>query len=166
MNKRLLGVAAAVLGAAVLLYAIFAKKSDEELIREQLERLAEVVQVSTPNENPLFRGPRMSREFETLFVPAVRVDISELTSVRSGRQDLVGVATRAGSVYRSAEVSIHPESVDVLAGGTSAKVSGSATITGDRGSGPQRDERRVTFGFTKTEDGWLIDSVVVTPARE
>lgn len=166
MSRRWLGIGAAVLGVLVLLYAVFAQKSDEELIREQLERLATVVKVSGPGENPIFRGTRMKKEFETLFVPNVRVDISELTAVKSGRDDLVGVATRAGTIYRTAEVEIHPDSVDLLAGGTSAKVSGSASITGDRGSGPERDERKVTFGFSKTKDGWLIDSVVVTPRRE
>jgi hypothetical protein len=166
VSRRWLGIGAAVLGVAVLLYALLSKKSDEELIREQLERLASVVRVSGPDENPIFRGKRMQNEFETLFVPNVRVDITELTSVQSGRADLVGVATRAGTIFRTAEVEIHPDSVEVIAGGTSAKVSGSASITGDRGSGPEKDERKVTFGLSKTKDGWLIDSVVVTPKRE
>ncbi|MBK7582851.1 MAG: hypothetical protein IPI67_21985 [Myxococcales bacterium] len=166
MSRRALAIGAAVLGALILLYALFAKKSDEELIREQLERLARVVHVSGPDENPIFRGKRMNDEFETLFVPNVRVDISELTSMRSGRPELVGVATRAGTIFRSAEVDISPDSIDVLAGGTSAKVSGSATLVADRGSGAERDERRVSFGLTKTDKGWLIDTVVVTPKRE
>ncbi|GMV13173.1 MAG: nuclear transport factor 2 family protein [Polyangiaceae bacterium] len=166
MSRRWLGIGAAVIGVAVLLYAIFARKNDEELIREQLDRLATVVRVSGPGENPIFRGTRMKKEFETLFVPNVRVDISELTNLKSGRDDLVGVATRAGTIFRTAEVEIHPDSVELLAGATSATVRGSASMTGDRGSGPERDERDVTFGLSKTKDGWLIDSVVVTPRRE
>lgn len=166
MSRRWLGVAAAVVGVLVLLYALFAKKSDEELIREQLDRLARVVRVSAPDENPIFRGKRMKDEFQTLFVPNVRVDISELSSMSSGRDELVGVATRAGTVYRSAEVEIHPDSVELIASGTSARVRGSASITGDRGQGPERDTRDVTFGLSKTKDGWLIDSLVVTPKRQ
>lgn len=163
MSRRALAVGAAVLGLAIVLYAVFSKKSDEELIRDQLDRLATTVRVSGPDENPIFRGTRMKDAFETLFVPNVRVDVSELTPISSGRAELVGVATRAGTLFRSAEVEISADRVELIAGGTSAKVSGSATLVGDRGSGPERDERKVSFGFVKTNDGWRIDSVAVAP---
>lgn len=163
MSRRALAAVAAVLGVVILLYAVFAKKSDEELIREQLAELAQAVRVSGPDENPIFRAKRLNDQFENLFVPGVRVDVPELTQISSGRNELVGVATRAGTLFRSAEVEIDATSVDLIAGGTSATASGSATLTGDRGNGPQRDERRVSFGFAKTKDGWRIDSVVVTP---
>jgi len=164
--RRWLGIGAAVVGVAVLLYALLARKSDEELIRDQLERLGRVVRVSGDGENLIFRGARLKKEFETLFVSNVRVDISELTTVKGGREELVGVATRAGTIYRTADVDIHPDSIELIADDTSAKVSGSATITGERGGSTNRDERKVTFGFSKTKEGWLIDSVVVTPRRE
>lgn len=163
MSRRALGVGAAVLGLAILLYAVFAKKSDEELIRDQLDLLATTVRVSGPDENPIFRGKRMKDRFETLFTPNVRVDIAELTPISSGRAELVGVATRAGTVFRTADVEVSADSVELIAGGTSAKVSGSATLVGDRGSGPERDERKVSFGLSKTQDGWRIDSVAVQP---
>ena len=154
---------AALLGVAIVLYALLARKSDEELIRDQLDLLATTVRVSGPDENPIFRGKRMKDRFETLFTPNVRVDIGELTPIASGRAELVGVATRAGSVFRTADVEISADSVELIAGGTSAKVSGSATLVGDRGSGPERDERKVSFGLSKTQDGWRIDSVAVQP---
>ncbi|MCE7935390.1 MAG: hypothetical protein DYG96_12500 [Chlorobi bacterium CHB2] len=163
MSRRALAVVAALLGVAVVLYALLARKSDEELIRDQLDLLATTVRVSGPDENPIFRGKRMKDRFETLFTPNVRVDIAELTPIASGRAELVGVATRAGSVFRTADVEISADSVELIAGGTSAKVSGSATLVGDRGSGPERDERKVSFGLSKTQDGWRIDSVAVQP---
>lgn len=163
MSRRALAVVAALLGVAIVLYALLARKSDEELIRDQLDLLATTVRVSGPDENPIFRGKRMKDRFETLFTPNVRVDIAELTPIASGRAELVGVATRAGSVFRTADVEISADSVELIAGGTSAKVSGSATLVGDRGSGPERDERKVSFGLSKTQDGWRIDSVAVQP---
>lgn len=163
MSRRALAVAAALLGVAIVLYALLARKSDEELIRDQLDLLATTVRVSGPDENPIFRGKRMKARFETLFTPNVRVDIAELTPIASGRAELVGVATRAGSVFRTVDVEISADSVELIAGGTSAKVSGSATLVGDRGSGPERDERKVSFGLSKTQDGWRIDSVAVQP---
>lgn len=163
MSRRALAVVAALLGVAIVLYALLARKSDEELIRDQLDLLATTVRVSGPDENPIFRGKRMKDRFETLFTPNVRVDIAELTPISSGRAELVGVATRAGTIFRTAEVEISADSVELIAGGTSAKVSGSATLVGDRGSGPERDERKVSFGLSKTQDGWRIDSVAVQP---
>ncbi|MCC6667823.1 MAG: nuclear transport factor 2 family protein [Polyangiaceae bacterium] len=163
MSRRALAVVAALLGVAIVLYALLARKSDEELIRDQLDLLATTVRVSGPDENPIFRGKRMKDRFETLFTPNVRVDIAELTPIASGRAELVGVATRAGSVFRTADVEISADSVELIAGGTSAKVSGSATLVGDRGSGPERDERKVSFGLSKTQDGWRVDSVAVQP---
>ena len=163
MSRRALAVVAALLGVAIVLYALLARKSDEELIRDQLDLLATTVRVSGPDENPIFRGKRMKDRFETLFTPNVRVDIAELTPIASGRAELVGVATRAGSVFRTADVEISADSVELIAGGTSDKVSGSATLVGDRGSGPERDERKVSFGLSKTQDGWRVDSVAVQP---
>ena len=66
MPRRWLGIGAAVVGVAVLLYALLARKSDEELIRDQLERLGRVVRVSGDGENLIFRGARLKKEFETL----------------------------------------------------------------------------------------------------
>ena len=163
MSRRALAVVAALLGVAIVLYALLARKSDEELIRDQLDLLATTVRVSGPDEHPIFRGKRMNDRFETLFTPNVRVDIAELTPIASGRAELVGVATRAGSVFRTADVEISADSVELIAGGTSAKVSGSATLVGERGSGPGRDERRVSFGLSKAHDGWRVDSVAVQP---
>lgn len=154
-----------VLGVGVALYALLSRKSDEELIRDQLAQLAHVVRVD-PDENVIFRAKRMKEEFEKIFTPMVRVDIRELTSSKSGRDQLVGVATRAGTYYRTVDLDIDARSVDVIGGGTSATVRGDVTFTGDRGDGPRRDERRVLFGFAKVDDVWLIDSVVVTPKDE
>lgn len=159
--KGWLAFAAVVVGVSLALWALFAKKSDEELIRERLDELAHVVAVDG-DENLIFRGNRMKDKLSKIFTPAVRVDIQELAGRTSGRDELVLIATKAGTYFRHAEVDIDADSIDVIAGSNSATVRGSATITGDRGSGPQRDERRVTFGFAKVDDEWMIDSVVVT----
>jgi len=164
--RRALAILAVLVGVAIAAWAVFSHKSDEELIRERLDRLGHVAGVDAPDENPIFRGKRMRDEFQVLFTPNVRVDIRELTSLASGRDGLVGVATRAGSYFRSAEIDIKPESVQLVAGANAATVRGTAVLTADRGRGPERDERRVSFGFAKTKDGWQIDSVVVTPKDE
>ena len=160
--KGWLAVAAVVAGLAVALWALFASKSDAELIRERLDELGHVVAVDG-DENLVFRGNRMKDKLSKIFTPAVRVDIQELAGRTSGRDELVLIATRAGTYFRHAEVDVDADAIDVIEGSNSATVRGTVTITGDRGGGPERDERKVTFGFAKVEGEWMIDSVVVTP---
>jgi hypothetical protein len=160
--RRAIAVLAVILGVGIAAWALFARKSDEEQIRERLDRLAHVAGVEAPDENPIFRGKRMQNEFQVLFTPSVRVDISELGSMGEGRDGLVAAATRAGNLYRTAEIEIKPERVQIVEGSNAATVQATAVLTGDRGQGPVKDQRRVSFGFAKTKDGWQIDSVVVT----
>jgi hypothetical protein len=158
--KSWLATIVVVLGVSIALYALFSRKSDEELIRERLDELAHQVAVDG-DENILFRGNRLKKSFSKIFVPSVRVDIPELSGLASGRDELALLAARAGTYFRHAEVDISADQIDIIQGANSATVHGSATITGDRGRGTERDERRVTFGMAKVNDEWLIDSVTV-----
>lgn len=165
MDKRWLGVGAVVIGLAIVAFALFARKTDEERIREQLERLSQVVKVEG-GENPVFRSQRLAKEFETLFDKNVRVEISELGATAGGKKELLGVAVRAATIYRSAEVNVSPERIQLLASGQAASVDASATVIGDRGNGPEKDERKVHFGLTRSDGDWLIDRLLVTPRSE
>lgn len=163
--KSWLATLAVVLGLSITLYALFSRKSDEELIRERLDELGHQIAVDG-DENILFRGNRLKKSFATLFVPNVRVDIPELSGLSSGRDELALLAARAGTYFRHAEVEINADQIDVIAGANSATVRGSAAITGDRGHGTERDERRVTFGMAKVDGEWRVDSIVVASKSE
>jgi hypothetical protein len=163
--KSWLATIVVVLGISIALYALLSGKSDEELIRERLDELAHQVAVDG-DENILFRGNRLKKSFATIFVPSVRVHIPELSGLGSGRDELALLAARAGTYFRHAEVEIGADQIDVIAGANSATVRGSATITGDRGRGSERDERRVTFGMAKVDGEWLIDSITVASKSE
>jgi len=157
--RRWLAWCGVVIGVAVIGYAILARKSDEEQIQEQLERLAGAVRVET-EENPIFRLKRLEGEFAELFVENVTVRVPELSSVRQGRRELVAMAARAGAYFSSVDVSF--DNTEIVVGNLGANVTTTATLTATRrGQDVEHDKRRVTLRFTKPGGDWLIDSISV-----
>lgn len=166
--KQSLAIGVIVLGVAVALWAIFGRKTDEELIKEQLDELALAIRVENPDENPIFRASRLKEKFAELFTKNVRVTVPELEGAMSvtGREDLVKVATRAGTYWRSAEVSFSDVEIVQAGGENNRKVDATALLTAEEHGEQRRDERHVTFGFTKTDGDWLIDSLSVSSKAE
>jgi hypothetical protein len=166
--KQSLAIGAIVLGVIVTVWAVFGRKSDEELIKEQLDNLALAIRVENPDENPIFRASRLKEKFGDLFTPNVRVTVPELEGAMAikGREDLVKVATRAGTYWRSAEVSFSDVEIVQAGGENNRKVDATALLTAEEHGEPRRDERHVTFGFTKGDGDWKIDSMSVSPKAE
>jgi hypothetical protein len=163
--KRLLAMGGVGAGAALVLYALLSRESDDEKIRRHLDELELAVQVDGEGENPVMRATRLDKRFSELFDEKVRISIPELTSARSGRKDLVALATRAGVWFRTLEIDF--KDIGIKTGNIGAQVSTTASLTTSRaGAGLQRDERKVDFTFTKTDGDWRIDSVHVSPKDE
>ncbi len=140
-------------------YAVFAGKSDQERIADQLERLERVVEISG-DENLLLRGSRIRGEFQEIFVKDVAVKIPELTSLGSGRAPLAGVATQAGARFSSADIDFGK--LDISVGNAGANVKAPVTLTANDRAGRVRcDRRQVRIGFVKVDGDWLISSVRV-----
>ncbi len=166
LPKKTLGAAGIALGLGLALYALLAKKSDEELIRERVEHLAEVVRVDGPGENALFRAQRLEKELAEIFTRDVRTELPELGSSSGGRDELVGLATHAGSEYQHAEISLSKETVELEKSGKRGRFRALATLASEDDDGAHRDQRKLELGLVKTEDGWRIDSVRVGPTPE
>jgi hypothetical protein len=162
-TKRWLAIVAIGAGVVIAGFAIFSRKSDEELIREKLERLAHAVGVESADENPVFRAKRLKDEFDELLSPNVKVEVPELAGFATSRTDLVGLATRAGSTYRHAEIELKRVNIKLDAGKKNAKADVTALLDAERGGEPERDQREVAFELHKDDKGWWIDSVSVSP---
>ena len=150
-------------GLGLAAWAVFGGLSDEEKIRALLDRLEQTVKVDG-EENPVGRMARINGEFSEIFTKDVQVRIPELTSVGKGRQDLAGVATRAGGYFQSLDVDISVNEIGVDGTKVGARVAATATLTAVRagGAGAERDQRNVSFRFSKDDGEWLISAVGVS----
>lgn len=161
MRRALLWVGLAV-GVALVAYAIFARKTDEEIIAEQLARLAAAVSIDS-EENPLARGARLSGQFRDLFTPGATASVPELSAPVQGRRELVALATRAVASFRSLDVAFSGTSIEV--GSAAANVTTTAKLNGVRTDGDfDRGERAVRLRWLRSEGDWKIDSVSVSEA--
>ena len=165
--KRYLPHLAIAVGVGILIYVVFFGTSDEDAIRERLDLLEDAIEVKGSQENVVIRGARMKDTFSDLFVKEVTIRIPELTKVRTGRMELVGLATRAPSWYRTAAVDLGGLRIDVDEQGMSAHVSGAATLRATRLTGePAGDTRTVSIRCDKIEGDWKIVSLSVSAKDE
>lgn len=164
ISRRSVAIAGLVGGVGLIAYALFGRASDEERIRQQLDRFAHVVGVDG-QENPIFRLSRLNKEFDTLVTPDVRAHVPELTSLQQGRGPLAKVAAHAGSYFQSADVSLSDVSIEVSKDRLRASSRGRAKLLAQQGGQMRRDERRVDFTLSRSDGEWLIDSLRVGDAE-
>lgn len=159
--KRWLPHAGIVLGVMIAIYALFFSSSDEDLIREQLERLEDAVAVSD-GANIVVRTAHVRKELSEIFIKDVSFEIPDLTTDEEGRRGLVALAASAPRLFRTATVDLDGLSIDVDDQGLSGVAQGMARLTGTRQTGElERDERMVSLRFDKIEGDWLVVSVSV-----
>ncbi len=167
MNKRAIAaIAVVVIGLAVVLYALLSAPNDEERIREKLAHLADVVSVEADDKNPVSRGLRMKQEFSSIFTEDVNVSIPELTSLGRGRDGLASVATRAGTYFETADISLSVRKITFDERKERAQVESVATLTGSRAGELEHDTRAARFDMLKQDGDWMIDGVAVTKPDE
>jgi hypothetical protein len=160
MDRRWLAAAGVVAGIGIVGYALFSQKTPEERIREQLERLSEVIRVGEEQENPVVRAARLNGQFAELFDQNVHAQIPELSNPIDGRKELVQLAARSHFWVRTLEVDF--SRLDIEAGDVSASASGPARLHGTRTNGePETGERQVRFTLSRVDSEWKIDSVKV-----
>jgi hypothetical protein len=145
------------------------RPTDESRIRKQLSKLAAAVRVTEADmqANPIGRLAHVSGELEELFDPDVRVSVSELTSLHSGRRELAEIVTAAPRSVRTFEVDFSGVTVKIDDAGASAAVGAVAEVTAlDRDGRTRKDRRAVDFRFVKDGSAWIITTVSVWPPGE
>ncbi len=142
--------------------------SDEARIRAQLTKLAAAVRVTEADlqTNPIGRLAHVSGAFEKLFDPDVRVSVPELTSLGSGRQELIQLVAAAPRYVRTFEVDFENVTVKMDETRESAAVGAIARVKAlDRERRAQDGKRAVDLRFAKRDGAWIITTVTVW-ARE
>lgn len=156
-------VAGCAAGAAIVLWFTFLRPSDEDRIRDVLNRFAKAVAVKR-DDNVLARAGRIKSELKETVSDGVYVDVADLSIRVSNRKDLADKAVQAAGVFSTASCELTGMTIKVDDSKTSAKVDALAIVTGERGGERKIDKRSVHFLLRK--DGtWKITTIDVAAAR-
>ena len=161
MRTKVIAAAAAALALAVTAWVLLASKSDEDRIRETLDRLAAIVEVKE-GANPIMKAAGIRDELAGVLSDDVHVSIPELGGVREGRQGIMAAATQAQLGFQSARVDLRRVEIKLDDAKQSAQASAEAQLKGKtRGGDTRRDDRNVDFLLRKADGTWKITSVTV-----
>jgi hypothetical protein len=150
--------------AAVVLVITLTRPSEEDRVRQVLERFAKAVAVK-PDDNILARAGRVKSELKETVTDDVHVDVADLSIRVSNRQALAEHATKASLVFSSADCELTGMAIKLDDSSTTAKVDALALVTGMRGGERKIDKRPVHFLLRK-DDGWKITTIDVATSRQ
>jgi hypothetical protein len=157
--KKWVIVAACAAAAAVALWLTVFRPSEEDRIRQVLDRFAKAVAVKR-DDNVLSRAGRINSELKETVADDVYVDVSDLNIRVTNRRSLAENATKASMVFTSADCELTGMTIKVDDAATTAKVDALALVTGERGGERKIDKRPVHFLLRK--DGtWKITTIDV-----
>jgi hypothetical protein len=158
-------VAACAAAAAIALWLTLFRPSEEERVRQVLNRFAKAVAVKA-DDNILARAGRVKSELKETVADDVYVDVSDFSIRVSNRAALAEKAIQAGAVFTSADCELTGMTIKVDDSATSAKVDALALVTGERGGERKIDKRPVHFLLRK-DGAWRITTIdVAAPSRD
>ncbi len=159
MNRKI-AIAAIVAGAALVLFALMHRTSDEDRVKARLDTLAQVVHFDA-DDNLLLRGARIQRAFADLFVPDVVVRAADLPGSSQGRDGLVALATKPPVPLETAQLDFEHVVVSVDAAHHTARAQADAVVTSTDSAGAHRDRRQAVFRFVDQDGSWRIAAMDV-----
>jgi hypothetical protein len=160
--KKWTVVAACALVASIVIWMTVFRGSEEDRIRDTLNRLVKAVMVKE-GDNLISRTVRIKSELKETVDEDVRVDVPDLHISSTGRAALVEKAAQAGLMFTSADCELTQVKVMVDEGATTAKADAVAVFTGVRGGDRRVDRREVHFLLRK--DGqWRVTTIDVRAA--
>lgn len=149
--------------AAVALWLTVFRPSEEDRIRQVLDRFTKAVSVKQ-DDNIISRAGRVNSVLKETVADDVHADVADFNIRVTNRKDLAENATRAGLVFNSADCELTAMTIKVDDSATTAKVDTLAVVTGTRGGERKIDKRPVHFLLRK--DGtWKITTIDVATSR-
>lgn len=150
--------------ALVVLYVTLFRKSDEDRIREVLDRFTRAVAIKS-DDNPLSRMARVKSELAETTTDDVFVVVPDLGVRVAQRAALVERATQASALYQSASCELVSMNVKLEENAATATVDATAIVTGSRG-GERRVDRRPVHFLLRKDDVWRIATIDVAASRD
>ncbi len=164
--KRWLPYLGIAFGVALVVYAVFFGKNEEERIRQRLHQLEDSVAVDGA-ENPVLRAARLRKELGELVTHDVRIAIPELDGVDSGRNQLVELAAAAPQQFKSARIDLEALRIRLDDPKEHAVAVGDAKLAGTRQDGEREQSfRTVSLRLDKLNGEWRIVDVSVSPPKD
>src|SRR5689334_4194485 len=152
----LIGAGAVVVGLATWFTL---RPSEEDRVRQTVVRFVKANSVK-PDDNVLSRMGRLRSELKETVADDVSVDVAELNVRVRGRNQLAESATQVGLAYQSADCELSGLVIKIDPASTTAKVDGTAIVTGTRGGERKIDRRDVHFLLFK-DGAWKITTIDV-----
>jgi SnoaL-like domain len=161
--KTKLYLALASIFAAVLVYALFFRASDEDRIRQKLAALEVAMKSGTSEAEAAMRPLRIQKAFASIFTPRVRADIPGVEAGDTPREELAALASSTAAQVSGLDVAfnqVHLE-IDARAQPPRADVDALATVTGTTNGDvmKRRSIYQVTLHLEKLEGEWRISRV-------
>jgi len=165
--KNKIAIALASIVAAMIVYALFFRTSEEDRIRQKLTALEAAVKSGASTSEIAARPLRVRESFARIFAPRVQVDVPEIAVGDRPREELAElVASSEGRVHglNVAFTRVHLE-IDPRAQPPRADVDALATVRGSsRGEGMKRSNvYQVTFHLEETQEEWRITRIAAAP---
>lgn len=150
--------------AAVALWLTVFRPSEEDRIRQVLERFTKAVMVKR-DDNILSRAGRLRSELKETVADDVYVDVTDFNLRVTSRAALVENATKAGLVFTTADCVLTGMTIKIDESATTAKVDALAIVTGERAGERKVDKRPVHFLLRK-DGAWKITTIDVAATRQ
>lgn len=150
--------------AGVALWLTIFRPSEEDRIRQVLERFTKAVMVKR-DDNILSRAGRLKSELKETVTDDVYVDVTDFNIRVTSRAALVENATKAGLVFTTADCELTGMTIKVDESATTAKVDALAIVTGERAGERKIDKRPVHFLLRK-DGSWKITTIDVATTRQ
>jgi hypothetical protein len=162
MKNKLYLVLAPIL-AAVLVYALFFRASDEDRIRQKLAALEVAMKSGASQSEAAARPLRIQKAFASIFTPRVRADIPGVEAGDTSREELAALASSTAAQVNGLDVAfnqVHLE-IDARALPPRADVDALATVTGTTPGEAmnRRSVYQVTLHLEKIEGEWRVSRV-------
>lgn len=161
--KRWAIIAGCAVAAAVAIWLTLFRPSEEDRIRDVLNRFAKSVAIKR-DDTLLSRAGRIKSELKETVADDVYVDVADFSIRVSTRKDLAEKAIQAPAVYTTADCELMGMTIKVDDSRTSAKVDALALVKGERGGDRKVDKRPVHF-LLRNDGAWKITTIDVGASR-
>lgn len=165
MSRRVFAFLA-VLGLALLGYALFFMSDDEDKVREKIALLGESLSFQEKGQNPAFLLIRLNDTFSKIFAPTVHLAGLEVRQGPIDKKELAQIASALATRFETTSVSLGFVSV-TLEGDLGATAEVDATLTATEFGGTlRRETRHVRFSFVKIDGDYKISSMTADPPEQ